>query len=357
MKNEFLNELKNIAMESVGAEVTVDPYAGSEVAEELITLDIIDANTMAMESYEEALFAEAFEAQEIALESAELTFADIAKFNGELSMESVANAVKRGAYGAKIQVKKIIQKIVKFVVSIFDYFTTADGKFKSYNKLLKKYRDKLAKTNPAAEYKEGKEEKEISIKSWEGLDSALTAFATGVESMKLRELANALNSGSLSSVLKSLSSVKVNGNDLLPANVVTDGITDDEIKESLKELKENLKDQNKEANERLRDTKEVKFDEAKSTLMDLSAKLITGTAKDVKFKGDLAKIRKAANKFKDTADEQSYGILQNVNKVLVPCFTALKTTLTSDYKLIASGLQGVLADMAKVISAGTKVND
>lgn len=345
MRNEFIDELKSIAMESIGINVAVDAYAGSEVAEELITLDVIDANAVAMESYEEALFAEAFESQEVALESANLTFGEIAKFNGELGMEAVGNAIKRGAYGAQIQAKKLIQKIVKFIVSIFDYFTVADGKFKSYNKLLKKYKEKLNKINPSSRASEDRDDKEFTIRKWDNLGTMFTEFKDAANVTDLQALLTAANGSNAISLLKNKLSTMSDYNE----NNIDESLSEykSKLKDELAELKDKYKD---------RDTVTGTFYDLKSDIMGWVDTAISDTSKDIKYKGDLKKIKTKVGKLnKDLKDNDSAEDIRFINKVATPVLTAIQKKATLTYKMVTSAYQGLLSDMAKLISGGTQV--
>lgn len=348
MKNDFLNELKSIAMESVGVEVTVDPYAGSECAEELLTLDVLEANAIAMESYEEAMFAEVFEAQELALESAELGMSDIAKFNGELGMEAIGNAVKRGAYGVEIQAKKLLQKIVKLVMSIIDYFTVADGKFKSYNKLLKKYKERLNKVNPSENTNPDKEEKEYTIRDWSNLHDQFTKFSDEANVEGLKAVMTAATSGALSDLegkIKALSS-------LLGSESNIDSAMED-FKSKLKDQLSEIKDESKE-----RETISGTFYSLRDKLGSIVDKAIADTNKDIKYKGELKKIKAKVGKLnRDLKDTENSETIRKINKIAMPVLTAVQKKATLRYKILASGYQGLLADMAKLISGGTRVND
>lgn len=354
MRNEFLNELKSVAMESVGIDETVDMYAGSEVAEELITLDILDAHAVAMESYEEALFAETFEAQEIALESADLTFGEVSKFNGELSMESISNAVKRGAYGVQIQLKKIAQKIIKFVMSIVNYFTVADGKFKSYNKLFKKYKDKLSKLNPSGETGD-RDEKEFTIRDWSSLAEEFTKFKNETKFDQLKNVVEACSGLNPTTMRDSLLK-------LANAGKFAASMSDEDIDKALEDWKSELKDEiddikNEQSD---RDTVEGTFQELKSKVMSWAEQAKNDTAKDIKYKGELKKIRnKMGQLSKDVKkeNESEADVIRMVNKISTSILTGIQKKATLRYKLLTSGYQGLLADMAKLISAGTKVND
>lgn len=349
MRNEFLNELKSVAMESIGIEATVDAYAGSEVAEELITLDILDSHAVAMESYEEALFAEAFEAQEIALESAELSFADIAKFNGELGMEAVMNAVKRGAYGVQIQVKKIAQKIIKFVMAIVDYFTTADGKFKSYNKLFKKYKDKLSKLNPSSSTGD-KEEKEYTIRNWSNLGEEFEQFKTAANYDGLKAVVEAASNLEPERIKTALLA--------LPKGAT---LSSEDIDKALEDWKSTLKDELNEIKDAAkdRDTMEGSFQTLKSSLMSWAETAITKTSKDIKYKGELKKVKAKMAKLsnKNLKDDDNAETIRAINKCATVILTGIQKKATLRYKLLTSGYQGLLSDMAKLIAGGTRVND
>lgn len=354
MNRKFLDELQSIAMESIGMErPAVDPYAGSECAEEYTTLDAYDAAMVAMESYEDALFAEAFEAQELALESAGLSFGEINKFEGELAMESVANAVKRGAYGVEIQVKKVIQKIAKLVVAVFDYFMVADGKFKSYNKLFVKYKAKLEKsTLVAKEPKEGEEAKEktFKIRNYGDLNLRHTNFVNAAALAGLSDILTAIKGSNLAGIESGILKVAGEG------KTVTEGAEGQFIADIKKDFKKDIEDSKKAFTEGTT-TEDMSFDAAKRHLLAVANAAIKNTASDVKYKADFAKVKAGINKLgagkkDDDVDAATVAKLQKLSIIL----TAYRNKLSAEYKLLASAYQGTLADMAKVIAAGSKAD-
>lgn len=388
MNTMFLKDLREIAMESAGFEdVAVEAYAGSACDEELLVLDHIDNMEIAMESYTEAIFAEAFEAQEIALESAGLTFGEISKFNGELGMEAVGNAIKRGAYGAQIQIKKVIQKVVKIIMSIFDWLMTTSGKFKSYSKLFKKYKEKLQKVNPSMESGD-KDEKEYTIRTWDadGLVKLHNLFIGASDQIKaLRELLNKFKSGTLdestintmADIVSSLFSgiganptyinsfkeaaksyVNATGDDVEAAGKTLSAQEDkfdNDIKDIISTIKDNLKEGKEDLNER--DTTDMTFYDAKNYLMPLAGKLQEVTNKDLKYKSELAKIRKIGSQLANKKMEGPAIAIGRILQKFTPILGLIRTSMNYGYKGLTSIYQAILADMAKIISAGTKIND
>ena len=367
MRNDFINELKSVAMESIGVQVAVDPYAGSSCAEELLTLDHIDEMEVAMESYTESLFGEVFADQELALESAELSFAEIAKFNGELASESVANAVKRGAYGVKIQAKKVIQKIIAVIKSIFTYLTTANGKFKSYNKLFKKYREKLLSTAAPAKDKDA-DTKEVTIKVWESgflgkQHAALTSQNAVVKD--LNEALKAAMGGNIPGIISAVGSMgSQHGDTLIGKTVATfptinadtaEEAFDEAMAETKSKFKEELTEEKEKFNNAGEKTERT-FDEAKKYLLTLAAEIEKVTREDHNFYKNFKNLDKTIKKVGETKvsdDAAEQRQLRLVGK-MTPLLNMVRQGYTVQYKLLTSAYQGVLTDMAKVISAGKK---
>lgn len=396
--NDFLKSLTAFGMEGMNAEVeTVDAYEGSEVAEELIELDNIEAQTVAMESMSDAIMEGALEMQNIALEAAGLDLGTAASFTGELSTEAIANMAKRGYYEVKIQIKKVIQKIWKLILSIVDQAMGSNGRLKSYGKLFKKYRERLAKINP----KDGEdgEDREITIREWEGLDQQvkdlkalagdngwIKKIAGKVKSANVKECIQGLLDGcsDFKSELKKFAKQHTTKSDadiekaISVGGTITAGMLKKEAEDLEKKVSEALKDLDAKdmIGDIVSDIKDVDSSDmtiwkAKGDLLSLANKLEEECKKDLKFKNDLIKLRKAWDKktgefdlngMKDSAGKEASqdtkdataAILRTLN-MFGPVITGYRIFLSKIYSAVASNLQGCLADMAKVIAKGTNI--
>ena len=395
--NDLLKSLTAFGMEGMNADVEViDTYAGSEVAEELIELDNIEAQTVAMESMSDAIMEGALEMQTLALEAAGLDLGTASQFTGELSTESVANMAKRGYYEVKIQVKKVIQKIWKLILSVVDNFMGSEGRLKSYGKLFKKYSERLSKINP----KEGKdgEEREVTIRDWQaaGIVGQLQQFKALVSGGDWIKRATALVKASnpkeciesLCDVVRGmrLGAFKVlrfTGKSTREAYSDTSRITipaiinranmeqlEKDAEEFLKDM--DMKDQLTDIIENIKevDTTDIAILTAKSQLGSIGRSLEDECRRDLKFKKELIKLRKSWDKktgnwnldnlaVPQGVDEQDFkdgcaALLRTLNK-FSPVITGVRMAFSKIYSAIASNLQGVLADMAKVIAKGTNI--
>ena len=399
--NDFLKSLTAFGMEGMNIEVeSVEAYEGSEVAEELMEIDNLEAQTIALESMSDAIMEGALEMQNLALEAAGLELGTASQFTGELSTESVANMAKRGYYEVKIQVKKVIQKIWKLILSIVDQVMGSDGRLKSYGKLFKKYSERLSKINP----KDGKDgdEREVTIREWEK-----AGVVADVKSLKLL----AGDSGWIKKITSGIKAVKVEDsiqglldgckdfkaevkNFLMKAGGMKDGeankvvaqipninakwskskaeAIEKAVEESLKDL-----DAKEWVNELVEKIKDVDSEDypiltAKANLLSIGRALEEECKKDLKFKKDLIKLRKAWDKktgewdltdlkaadgkseASQDAKDAIAAILRTLNK-FGPVITGYRMVLSKIYSAVASNMQGCLADMAKVIAKGTNI--
>lgn len=396
--NDFLKSLTAFGMEGMNAEVeSVDAYAGSEVAEELIELDNIEAQTVAMESMSDAIMEGALEMQTIALEAAGLDLGTASNFSGELSTEAIVNMAKRGYYEVKIQVKKAIQKIWKLILSIVDQAMGSNGRLKSYGKLFKKYRERLAKISP----KDGKdgEDKEVTIRSWAGLDTQLSnlkalagdngwikEITSGVKSTNVKVAITGLIEGCKKFREKALSFGTTIGRkseaDVNKSINISDEINDQLNKEMAEKLEKKVSEILKDIdakdfiNDIVTEIKDVDSSDmsiwkAKGELLSLASKLEEECKKDLKFKNDLIKLRKAwdkktgefnlngmkgkdGNEASQDVKDATAAILRTLN-MFGPIITGFRMFLSKVYSAVASNLQGCLADMAKVIAKGTNI--
>ena len=397
MKN-FIQDLKNIACESLNIEdtISVDPYAGMECAEEFMTLDDIENVMVANESFSNALMECAFENQLVALEAAGLNgMNDIRHFNGELSNEAVGNMIKRGAYNIKIQVKKAIGKIWSLIVAGVQYFVGADGRFKSYGKLVKKYADRLSKMN-ASSNDVDKDEKEVTIRDWKNIVSNVTEFKTAANVDSIKAITGLVKgvetNGSgfdvskvLEDLYKGLNHVMTKGGTSSEYTNISGSVTDTaalftssnlaEVEKIEKDLTDYIKDMDvksdfQQALDEMKDvdSDSVEISKAQSELLGYARQLEGELKKDIKFKKELGRLKsawdKAFGKFeiKGSGTNGAIETADKIRAVQVRCLAKL-SSLIADWKMmlgkwygaVASNIQGFLADMAKVLAKGTKV--
>ncbi len=395
--NDFLKSLTAFGMEGMNADAELEVYSNSECAEELIELDNFDNACLAMESMSDAIKDSAFEMQTLALESAGFTLDTASGFTGELSNEAVVNMVKRGYYEVKIQVKKVLQKIWKLILSVVDQAIGSSGRLKSYGKLFKKYRERLSKVNPK-ETKDG-DDREVTIRDWSDLVQSVKGIkALAGDSGWIRTITTKVKSTNVKECIQGL----LDGctdfkNQLIKFAKDIGGATDAEAKQAVslgsnlasglsrsaaetieKEVAEALKDvDGKEfIKEIVSEIKDIESDDvtiwkAKEQLLGISSKLEDECKKDLKFKKELIKLRKAWDKktgeFNLNGAKDSQGnpasedlkaaiaaVLRTLN-MFGPVITGYRIFLSKVYSAVASNLQGCLADMAKVIAKGTNI--
>ncbi len=394
--SNFLKTLTAFGMEGMNSEeVIVEAYANSECAEERIEIDNLEATEASMESMSDAIMEEGLGMQSLALEAAGFDFETASGFTGELSTEAVGNMVKRGYYEVKIQVKKAAQKVWKMIISFIESLMGSEGRLKSYGKLFKKYRERLAKINPK-DTKDG-EEREVTIRKWKEANVVANLqnfkeLASPSVYAEIRNIVKAINpeeiakkaidfvNGVQAQLDKALSKVGAKANQSTALSKgVTAAITKfskAELEKLERVLEEKLKDSDvkERINEWVEAIKEVDSDEmsiltAKAELLEIAAQLESECNKDVKFKAELIKLKKAWDKKfgswdlksvdattdaeKDARDAAA-AFLRMANK-LSSAITALRLGISKVYSANASNMQGVLADMAKVISKGTNI--
>lgn len=398
--NDFLKSLAQYGMEGMQAEeYTVEAYANSECSEELIELDNLDNAITAMESMSDAIMEEGLSMQTLALEAAGFGLDNVAGFNGELSNEAVGNMIKRGYYEVKIQVKKVIGKIWKLIVSVFDQIIGSEGRFKSYGKLFKKYTERLR--NARSTTKKDNEDKEVTIRLWEenGVVRQVEWFienGAGIGPVSYKDLTAIVRSFKISKLLGGVLSMCSSGAKgmqslargvdasfgtrlaSLATNAAITGLSEitkagaEAAEKIVNEFMDAVKDNDSittvvEAIKEV-DSDEMSVDDAKAQLMRIGSRLEDLCKRDVRFKKDLLSLKKAWTKsvgqfdpdkdIKDGSDnvKDAYAaILRALNKC-GGLITGLRLGLSKIYKAIASNLQGVLADMAKVISKATSIS-
>lgn len=394
--NEFLTKLTQFGLEGMNPEESfVEAYENSECAEEYIELDNLDAMEASMESMSDAIMETGLECQTLALEAAGYTLDTASGFTGELSTEAVGNMMKRGYYEVKIQVKKAAQKIWKLIVTFVENLMGSEGRLKSYGKLFKKYNERLSKINPK-DTKDG-EEREVTIRRWDEAKvveklQGFKQFAnpnmfgflrTVAKSVKPEEILNGVGkfiaamAGVVAAMVRSTGGTKQEA--VTAANKALNAITSFE-KAALEKFESELSDKAKDLDlkDKIADIvetiKEVDSDEmpiltAKSMLLQIGRALENECKKDVKFKAELIKLKKTWDKkfgswdlkemSTDTEADQNHkdataAFLRIMNK-LGSLITGARLGLSKVYSANASNLQGVLADMAKVIAKGTNI--
>lgn len=394
--NEFLSKLTQFGLEGMNPEgAFVEAYENSECAEEYIELDNLDAMEASMESMSDAILETGLSCQTLALEAAGFTLDTASGFTGELSTEAVGNMMKRGYYEVKIQVKKAAQKIWKLIVTFIENFMGSEGRLKSYGKLFKKYNERLSKINPK-DTKEG-DEREVTIRKW---DEARVVeklqgfkmfanpqyFATlknAVKTVKGEEILNSFTKfvnlirGSIIKLLNLGGASKADARSTADDAIgVVTGFSKAALEKAETEINEKLKDIDAKSyiSDVVEAIKDVDSDDmpiltAKAMLLQIGRRLEDECKKDVKFKAELVKLKKAwdkkfsswdlKNMEADTKAEQdtkdaTAAFLRIMNK-LGSAITGYRMAMSKIYSANASNLQGVLADMAKVISKGTNV--
>lgn len=381
--NDFIMSLREIALESSGIEMpTVDKYAGSNCAEEFMALDDFDNAMIATESFAGAALEAVFEPQLIALESAGLNgLEEVEKFNGELSTEAVVNMVKRGAYNVKIQAKKALSKIWSLIMSVVTMLTGSEGRLKSYGKLCKKYREKLAKMSPKVKG----DEKEVSIRKWNELATQVKNFKdmADVSTIKsVKTAVQAVDGKTVSDVATKVIAVCAAFKNLVKnakatdleidvrdPNNTTNAQSSDElvkIEEKMDDFikdntfKEDLEDAIKELKEV--DTEEYPITTAQSNLLNWLGAVEKECEKDVKFKKEIDSLNKTwKKKFSefemkgnDETDKQAASLMRIMSKAGT-FIGMVRTSMTKYYQATSSNIQGLLADAAKVLAKGTNI--
>ena len=373
--NDFIMSLREIALESSGIEMpTVDKYAGSNCAEEFMALDDFDNAMIATESFAGAALEAVFEPQLIALESAGLNgLEEVEKFNGELSTEAVVNMVKRGAYNVKIQAKKALSKIWSLIMAVVTMLTGSEGRLKSYGKLCKKYREKLAKMSPKVKG----DEKEVSIRKWDNLATQVKNFKTMADVSLIKNVKTAVQAVDATDVAGIASKIvnvvnefgnmgyKVAG--LPEASKLNGSLKDIEGME--KSLDDAIKDSNfkDELDEAIKTLKEVETEEyaittAQSNVLNWLGAVEKECEKDVKFKKEIDSLNKVwKKKFSEfeikgdsNNDKQAAALMRLMNKAGT-FIGMVRTGLTKNYQAVSSNIQGLLADAAKVLAKGTNI--
>lgn len=405
--NDFLKSLTAFGMEGMNAEDHyVEAYENSECSEELIELDNLDNMTASMESMTDAIIENGLGAQTMALEAAGFSLDTASGFTGELSTEAIGNMVKRGYYEAKIQIKKALQKIWKLILSVVESLLGAEGRLKSYGKLLKKYKERLQKVHPT-ENKDG-EDKDVTIRDWKSLSAqvdSLTSmggdwvknFTNAIKSIDyktgLKNVMEAVNkaidemyvieknadgteksrtdkTGALGAGSKITTAIsKIQAADLTNINDKEVAAIEQAEKDFADFIDTN--DYKSDLDDIISDMKDIDSDEkdiytAKEELMKYANLVEPKCKKDLKFKKNLISLRKAwdrkTGEWKLAADADAGSNVTKFTSAAMRILnkagsfiTTYRLAVSKYYKAVASNIQGLLADMAKVIAKGTSV--
>lgn len=390
MKNIFdsIKELQAcFAAESMGEAnvehaVEVDPYRNSSIGDILHELDLIQAHNMAVESLGETVrgnlcFYQDYEVAseeegeidenfsiEAIVEAKQAEYQEALNketLESSFAVESIVNKVKRGAYNVKIKGKEIVQKVVVMIKGLYDQFMVADGKLKSYKKLIKKYREKLNTSIPDTkedvEYTIRQYDYKAILKTW--LDAAPVSIDTA--SIKSAESVGALVAATVETVSTSIigklpekmrTGVNISGS--ATAETIQEIIKDKILVENAKDYINDIKESG--------ETDTVSPTQAVSTL-STAASSVENMIEDRKYKKHLDKFIKDINSTlkkitKDKNKEVGSDTIESTQKVVAlgALVVQYRTHVMSPWtKTVTSVLQALLADMAKVISKNTKV--
>lgn len=382
MNNLIKNIQAALGTESFNEDFYPEAYAGSNVAEELLALDDMDNLSEFAESSMESVVGLAFLEQDIALESAGLALEEFNRYEGSLGNESLTNMAKRGGYNVVIAVKKMLSKIWKFITSVVDFITICDGRWKSYSKLAKKYREKINRLKMHMGEDEG--DKEYSLHDITRATAAIVAATTTMGNFRY----NSPTGGNPQSYARSAIDIAAcmlmtaadigvsetnNGTATKRSARSYDSIESirnmiesggDGWKERLEEIKDRLK----EAEETIRETNDVRTDEAKRTLASSLARIETATRRDIKWIKQYKKVQKGIDKAIDklgrenpnnpnATDGDVRDDLLDKLGVIMEALVEGKKMINLSMKSVNSYIQMVLADAAKVINGETHIGD
>lgn len=361
MMNNFIANIKaQLGTESNMDDFSVEKYAGSEVAEELLALDDMENLSIGIESMTEAVVGLGLVDQEAALESQGLELSGFMRFEGTLGNESLTNMVKRGGYNVVIAVKKLISKIWKFFMAIVDFFAICDGRWKSYSKLAKKYRGKMNSLKVHAGEKE--EDKTYNIRKVGDAADLIKGAVAGMSIIKRKSPTgnDALTYGYsvYRSVYDTFKAVIKSFGGSLPDMPDSGDAINDGAKERLNEFKESFSEKIKE----IRESDEKTVDEAKKEILAALYTIETSCKKDLKWFKEYKKISKDVEKAieklgkveSQTDPEEKLTVILGA---MAQVMTEFKKIFNIVMKEANSCIQMVLADAAKVISGETRIGD
>lgn len=352
MMNNFIANIKaQLGTESSMDDFGVEKYAGSEVAEELLALDDMENISVGIESMTEAIVGLGLMDQEAALESQGLGINEFARFEGTLGNESLTNMVKRGGYNVVIAIKKLISKIWKFVISIVDFFTICDGRWKSYSKLAKKYRGKVNSLKIHTGEKES--DKTYSIRKVDKAAKVVKDMIDLIGNVKRTQPSGATATEWAESVKKAV-------NEMFTAiSKFSNGgtLNGDNAKERYAEVKEAVDEETKE----IRESEDLPIDEAKKAIHSALYTIETTCKKDIKWFKEYKRISKDVEKAieklgKEDASDSNDTMLKDLGEML-QTLVEFKKSVNYSMKAANSHIQMVLADAAKLISGETRIGD
>lgn len=360
---EFLNEMDMLATLNVSLESLGETVRGVACFDQ----------DLAVATGNEIAFEDDFSIENI-VEEKKAQYADAQKmgtiFEFFSTEAALANKIKRAGYAAKINGKELVQKLLTWIKGIWDQYFVADGKLKSYKKLIKKYREKLNTTTPRTE-----SDKEISVRRTD-YNSYLTTYLNamplktgnnavsttaikaatdlnGLLTALIAQVANIIKSGVPTTVT---SGAGISTSELTSANAeaISDIVKDKTLVENIKDYLDEIKDD--------QEAEEMTPSEAQSYLSQQAAR-VENALVDRKYKKVIDQVVKAANdKMKrlnkdrnatinDTAVEASQKI-SAIGALVVQYRTHVLAPWT---KQMMSLLQALLADMSKVIAFNTKM--
>lgn len=376
MNNFIKNIQAALGTESFNEDFYPEAYAGSNVAEELLALDDMDNLSEFAESSMESVVGLAFLEQDIALESAGLALEEFNRYEGSLGNESLTNMAKRGGYNVVIAVKKMLSKIWKFITSVVDFITICDGRWKSYSKLAKKYREKINRLKMHMGEDEG--DKEYALHDIDGATTMIVNVTTTMANFRHdspsgdNPQAYAVSAISIAAcLLNTCAAVNAHAtNSTAPTHINPSTLRQliEQEGDGWKERLENFKDQMDDYEDTLRETNDVRTDEAKRTLASSLARIETATRRDIKWIKQYKKVQKGIEKAIDKLGKENPnnpGATRQGNRdvlldrlgellqVLVEC----KKYTNMSMKLTNSSIQMILADAAKVINGETHIGD
>lgn len=383
---DVLKELQeSYAFEAIGDAYEVeekDPYRNNPIGDCFRELDLLDKNQEAMSSLGETLrgnlcfyqdlrvakgeeMNENFSIESL-IEEKQTEYRDFVTSGETLEMnfatESLVNKAKRAGYAIKINGKELIQKLLTWIKGIYDQYMVADGKLKSYKKLIKKYREKLNTSTPST-----KEGKEITIRTID-YSKYLGEFLKAIPDPSTVSTSNIKSQTTIAGLVTAFTTeiTQIISHKDLPS-AIKDGVdltskSAEDIQELVKDKKlvENIKDYLEDLKEP--DTDDKTPSEALSYLSS-QATSVEAAIKDKKYKKTIDNLVKAANdtmkkinKNKNNAvNDASVESSQQV-AALGALVTQYRTHVLGTWtKAITSMLQALLADMAKVINANTSI--
>lgn len=383
MNINIIKELQeNFAVESFGENYEtqeVDKYRNNPLGDIFAEMDNLECQQFALESLSEMVRGTICFHQDLAVadsENVEENFsiesivsekskqyerAFTNKLEESFSTESLINKAKRAGYNVKIYGKELINKLLTWIKAIYDSFIVEDGKFKSYKKLLKTYREKLNMSTPST-----KEDKEIKIRQTDYktvlktyIDAVPSDLASAVSEVKGADTVSKL----VDALIKAVEDIIKELPEKIKSGVSLTGKTAEGIAELTNEkvLAENFKDfitelkDNEEAEEMSPAAAQSKLSTAAADVMNQITDKKYKKAVDNLIKASNTTLAKINKKKESPTDKDS---VENSQKVAAigTLLTQLRTAVLGPWtKYVKSSIQALLADMAKVINANTSI--